>query len=108
MKPCDTPLCEGATVRARYCRPCYERRRLHTPERQAWIKRYNRKPRVREQKREGCADYRWAGKGDGQCSVCGGRTADKRAQRCVSCYMAQVLPAARRRGLAKIHGWDHA
>lgn len=103
-KPCATPMCDGLVTSAKFCRPCYERARLHSPERQEWLKQYKRKKHVREMHREARRDYYHAGKNRGVCSICSGETSDPRARRCFRCFQSKFAPAARAKGLAAIHG----
>jgi len=109
MKSCDTPLCDGMTVRAALCRPCYERKRWADPMARAAkikrMKRYAKRDYVRQAHLEACRAYRQAGKVEpGECLYCQGPTSGIRARRCLRCYRARVLPVATRRGLQAIHG----
>lgn len=109
MKPCDTPLCEGMTVKAALCRRCYERKRWQDPVvRAARVKqqrKYAKRKYVREAHREACRAYREAGKVEpGECLYCGGPTSGLRAKRCLRCYRARVLPVAMKNGLRAIWG----
>ena len=105
MKPCDTPMCEGTTVRAKWCRRCYDRHREQTTARKTWVTKYMQRPHVKQMRKENNQAYRDAGKViRGECEHCGGPTTDQRARRCLACYRARVLPLARKRGLKAIHG----
>jgi hypothetical protein len=109
VKPCDTPLCEGVTVKAALCRRCYERKRWADPEvkarRTKQQRKYAKREYVRQAHREACQAYREAGKVEpGECLFCGGPTSGIRAKRCLACYRARILPGATKRGLLAIWG----
>ena len=102
MKTCETPLCEGTTVRARYCRQCYERRRAQSVERRSWCTHYAKSEKRLAAHREAARDYRAAGKEPrGVCVYCDGSTSSTKNTRCLPCYRAKVLPRARLKGLQR-------
>lgn len=104
MKPCETPLCDGTTVRARWCRRCYDRYRSQTVQRKTWVTQYEKRPDRREARRLRHRDYREAGKEPkGSCLYCETPTSSTKNTRCLRCYRLYILPAARARGLKQIH-----
>lgn len=104
MKPCETPMCDGTTVRARWCRRCYDRFWAQTPQRKAWVACYEQREDRLEARRQRNKDYRDAGKvPPGSCVYCDAPTSSTRNWRCLPCYQAKVLPLARAKGLRKIH-----
>lgn len=103
-KPCPTPGCDGVVTYARACKACYEARRAYLPKRILARVRYDASRRGQEVHRRARAAYRARNpKPKKPCADCG-LPCSQHATRCVKCYQARVLPRARARGLAAIHG----